>query len=211
LAPSAHGDGNRLHTTVIASVVVESGRTTDVSVDLQVGTTSETVRFGDRRQLNTTTTEVGGTINNSWSRTCPAGRDGLGFAGLIAAIREAIISGTARTMAAQCLAQHYADGADNSSQRFKSGGTSFRSLRRALMPSRVSVRPQAWARILAAKCHHRSLTTDMTFICHGRLSGENEAPTPAVFRNMRGLPRNIVRSHNVATALGRPLLRSFRA
>src|SRR5512144_841873 len=34
---------NGFKTGIIASVVVESGRTTDVSVDLEVGTTSETV------------------------------------------------------------------------------------------------------------------------------------------------------------------------
>src|SRR5262245_16294106 len=47
-------------TAIIASVIVESGRTTDLSVDLEVGTTAETVQVtASAEQLNTTTNEVG--------------------------------------------------------------------------------------------------------------------------------------------------------
>jgi carboxypeptidase family protein/peptidase M24-like protein len=73
-------------TTVITAITVESGRTTDVSVDLKVGATGETVQVAaSAEQLNTTTTEVGGTINNHLVQNLPfGGREGLGFAGLIA-------------------------------------------------------------------------------------------------------------------------------
>src|SRR6185436_13796952 len=53
LTASAPGFQN----TVIASITVESGRTTNVSVDLEVGTTAETVLVtASAEQLNTTTT-----------------------------------------------------------------------------------------------------------------------------------------------------------
>src|SRR5262245_62692142 len=73
-------------TMVIATITVESGRTTDVSVELKVGAAAETVQVAAiSEQLNTTTAEVGGTINNKLVRNLPfAGRDGLNFAGLIA-------------------------------------------------------------------------------------------------------------------------------
>src|SRR3989442_2826024 len=72
-------------TFVVSSVVVQSGRTTDVSVDLQVGAAAETVEVAaTAEQLNTTTTEVGGTINNKLVQNLPFnGRDGLNFAVLI--------------------------------------------------------------------------------------------------------------------------------
>src|SRR5438128_11019457 len=46
-------------TFVVSSVVVQSGRTTDVSVDLQVGAAAKTLEVAaTAEQLNTTTTEV---------------------------------------------------------------------------------------------------------------------------------------------------------
>jgi hypothetical protein len=77
---------NGFKTAVIASILVESGRTTDVSVDLEVGTTSETVQVvSSAEQLNTTTNEVGSTIRNRLVQNLPFnGRDGLNFATLIA-------------------------------------------------------------------------------------------------------------------------------
>jgi hypothetical protein len=73
-------------TTVIAAITVESGRTTNVSVDLKVGATAETVQVAAvAEQLNTTTAEVGGTINNKLVQSLPyAGRESLNFAVLIA-------------------------------------------------------------------------------------------------------------------------------
>src|SRR2546427_1279467 len=115
-------------TAVIASVVVESGRTTDVSVDLEVGTTSETVQVtASAEQLNTTTNEVGATISNKLVQNLPfAGRGSLDFAGLIAGNsrsnnqRNSTYNGLPNASLNITL-----DGMNNNSQRFKSGGTSF--------------------------------------------------------------------------------------
>src|SRR5262245_59504276 len=50
---------NGFQTTVISAITVESGRTTDVSVDLKVGAAAETVQVSaTTEQLNTTTAEV---------------------------------------------------------------------------------------------------------------------------------------------------------
>src|SRR5262245_27815066 len=115
-------------TMVIAAITVESGRTTDVSVDMKVGAAAETVQVAaSAEQLNTTTTEVGGTINNKLVRNLPFGnRDGLGFAGLIAgnarssSQRNSTYNGLPNASLNITL-----DGMNNNSQRFKSGGTSF--------------------------------------------------------------------------------------
>src|SRR5439155_650411 len=109
-------------TAVIASVVVESGRTTDVSVDLEVGTTSETVQVtASAEQLNTTTNEVGATISNKLVQNLPfGGRDGLNFAGLIAGNsrsnnqRNSTYNGLPNASLNITL-----DGMNNNSQRFK--------------------------------------------------------------------------------------------
>jgi hypothetical protein len=114
--------------SVIASVVVESGRTTNASVDMQLGAAMETVQVEvSAEQLNTTTAEVGGTINNKLVQNLPfAGRDGLNFAVLIAdssrinSDRNSTFNGLPNASLNITL-----DGMNNNSQRFKSGGTSF--------------------------------------------------------------------------------------
>ena len=115
-------------TDQIASVIVESGKITDVRVDLEVGTASETVQVSaSTEQLNTTTNEVGATINNKLIQNLPFnGRDGLGFAGLVAgnmqssSQRNSTYNGLPNASLNITL-----DGMNNNSQRFKSGGTSF--------------------------------------------------------------------------------------
>src|SRR5205085_7585329 len=122
LTASATGFQN----TVIAAITVESGRTTDVSVDMQVGNTSETVQVAaTAEQLNTTTAEVGSTINNRLVQNLPFnGRDGLNFATLIAgnmrtsSDRNSTFNGLPNASLNITL-----DGMNNNSQRFKSGGT----------------------------------------------------------------------------------------
>src|SRR5215468_1121831 len=115
-------------TTVIAAIIVESGRTTDVSVDVKIGGAAETVQVAaTAEQLNTTTAEVGGTISNKLVQNLPfAGREGLNFAGLMAGNarssnqRNSTYNGLPNASLNITL-----DGMNNNSQRFKSGGTSF--------------------------------------------------------------------------------------
>jgi carboxypeptidase family protein len=203
-------------TTVIGSVVVQSGRVTDVSVDLQVGTTSEMIQVtASTEQLNTTTTEVGGTISNKLVQNLPyAGRDGLNFAVLIAGSsrstsdRNSTYNGLPNASLNITL-----DGMNNNSQRFKSGGTSFFAFAPARIDAieEVSVSTTGLGSDAGGEgaMQIRLTTRRGTDQYHGQVlyQGENEAlDANGFFRNLQGLPRNIVRSHNAVGSIGGPLV-----
>src|SRR2546426_1713587 len=207
-------------TAVIASVVVESGRTTDVSVDLEVGTTSETGPVTARaEQLNTTTNEVGATISNKLVQNLPfGGREGLNFAGLIAGNsrsnnqRNSTYNGLPNASLNITL-----DGMNNNSQRFKSGGTSFFSFAPARIDAieEVSVSTTGLGADAGGEgaMQIRMTTRRGTDQYHGKVlyQGENEwLNANGFFRNMQGLPRNKVRSHNVVGSIGGPLFHFIR-
>src|SRR5262252_10322365 len=207
-------------TAVIASVVVESGRTTDVSVDLEVGTTSETVQITtSAEQLNTTTNEVGATISNKLVQNLPFnGRDGLNFATLIAgnmrttSDRNSTFNGLPNASLNITL-----DGMNNNSQRFKSGGTSFF----AFAPARIDAIEEVSVSTTGlgadaggeGSMQIRMTTRRGTDKYHGKAlyQGQNEwLNANGFFRNMQGLPRNKVRNHNVVGSVGGPLLPFIR-
>src|SRR5499433_874900 len=203
-------------TAIIASVVVESGKTTDVSVDLEVGTTSETVQVTtSAEQLNTTTNEVGGTISNRLVQNLPfAGRDGLNFAGLIAGNsrtsnqRNSTYNGLPNASLNITL-----DGMNNNSQRFKSGGTSFFAFAPARIDAieEVSVSTTGLGADAGGEgaMQIRMTTKRGTDKYHGKAlyQGQNDwLNANGFFRNMQGLPRNKVRAHNVVGSVGGPLL-----
>jgi len=206
-------------TTVIAAITVESGRTTDISVDLKVGATGETVQVAaSAEQLNTTTAEVGGTINNQLVKNLPfAGRDGLGFAGLIAGNsrsnnqRNSTYNGLPNASLNITL-----DGMNNNSQRFKSGGTSFFAFAPARIDAieEVSVSTTGLGADAGGEgaMQIRLTTKRGSDQYHGQVlyQGENEALNAnTFFRNYQGLPRNKSRSHNVVGSIGGPLLPFF--
>lgn len=207
-------------TGIIASVVVESGRTTDVSVDLEVGTTAETVQvMASAEQLNTSTNEVGSTIGNQLVQNLPfAGREGLNFAGLIAgnsrssSQRNSTYNGLPNASLNITL-----DGMNNNSQRFKSGGTSFFSFAPARIDAieEVSVSTTGLGADAGGEgsMQIRMTTKRGTDQYHGKVlyQGENEwLNANGFFRNMQGLPRNKVRSHNVVGSVGGPLFQFIR-
>src|SRR5215470_15317147 len=203
-------------TGVITSIVVESGRTTDVAVDLEVGTTAETVTVTTgAEQLNTTTNEVGGTISNKLVQNLPFnGRDGLNFATLIAgnmrttSDRNSTFNGLPNASLNITL-----DGMNNNSQRFKSGGTSFFAFAPARIDAieEVSVSTTGLGADAGGEgaMQIRMVTRRGTEQYHGKIlyQGINEALNAnTFFRNMQGLPRNKSRQHNPAGAVGGPLL-----
>ncbi len=204
---------------VIAAITVESGRTTDVSVDMKVGAAAETVQVAaSAEQLNTTTTEVGGTINNKMVQNLPfAGREGLNFAGLIAgnarssSQRNSTYNGLPNASLNITL-----DGMNNNSQRFKSGGTSFFSFAPARIDAieEVSVSTTGLGADAGGEgaMQIRMTTKRGADQYHGKVlyQGENEALSAnSFFRNLQGLPRNKSRSHNVVGSIGGPLLPFF--
>jgi hypothetical protein len=201
---------------VIASVVVESGRVTNVSVDLQVGAATETVRVAaSAEQLNTTTAEVGATINNKLVQNLPyAGRDSLNFAVLIAGSsrstsdRNSTFNGLPNASLNISL-----DGMNNNSQRFKSGGTSFFAFAPARIDAieEVSVSTTGLGADAGGQgaMQIRMTTKRGTEEYHGKIlyQGVNEALNAnSFFRNLQGLPRNKARQHNPVGAIGGPLL-----
>ena len=207
------------NTTVIAAITVESGRTTDVSVDLKVGAAAETVQVAaSAEQLNTTTTEVGGTINNKMVQNLPfAGRDGLNFAGLVAGNarsnnqRNSTYNGLPNASLNITL-----DGMNNNSQRFKSGGTSFFAFAPARIDAieEVSVSTTGLGADVGGEgaMQIRMTTRRGSDQYHGKAlyQGENEALNAnSFFRNLQGLPRNKSRSHNAVGSIGGPLLPFF--
>ncbi|MFN7928104.1 MAG: carboxypeptidase-like regulatory domain-containing protein [Blastocatellia bacterium] len=212
LTASATGFQN----TVIAVITVESGRTTNVSVDLQIGTAAETVQVAAAsEQLNTTTAEVGATINNKLVQNLPyAGRDSLNFAVLIAGSsrstsdRNSTFNGLPNASLNITL-----DGMNNNSQRFKSGGTSFFAFAPARIDAieEVSVSTTGLGADAGGEgaMQIRMTTKRGTEQYHGKIlyQGINEALNAnSFFRNMQGLPRNKSRQHNPVGSIGGPLV-----
>jgi len=203
-------------TTVIAAITVESGRTTDVSVDLKVGAAAETVQVAAiAEQLNTTTAEVGATINNKLVQNLPYnGRDSLNFAALIAGSsrstsdRNSTFNGLPNASLNITL-----DGMNNNSQRFKSGGTSFFAFAPARIDAieEVSVSTTGLGADAGGEgaMQIRMTTRRGSEQYHGKVlyQGINEALNAnTFFRNLQGLPRSKSRQHNPVGAIGGPLL-----
>jgi hypothetical protein len=201
---------------VIEAVVVESGRTTNISVDLAIGAATDTVQIAaSAEQLNTTTAEVGGTINNKLVQNLPfAGRDSLNFATLIAGSsrstsdRNSTFNGLPNASLNITL-----DGMNNNSQRFKSGGTSFFAFAPARIDAieEVSVSTTGLGADAGGQgaMQIRMTTKRGTEEYHGKIlyQGTNEALNAnSFFRNLQGLPRNKSRLHNPVGSIGGPLL-----
>ncbi|MGH9800636.1 MAG: carboxypeptidase regulatory-like domain-containing protein, partial [Blastocatellia bacterium] len=212
LAATATGFQN----TVIAAITVESGRTTNVSVDMQIGAASETVQVAAAaEQLNTTTAEVGATINNKLVQNLPyAGRDSLNFAVLIAGSsrstsdRNSTFNGLPNASLNITL-----DGMNNNSQRFKSGGTSFFAFAPARIDAieEVSVSTTGLGADAGGEgaMQIRMTTKRGSDQYHGKIlyQGTNEALNAnSFFRNMQRLPRNKTRTHNPVGSISGPLV-----
>src|SRR5262245_3342856 len=203
-------------TIVVAAITVESGRVTDVSVELKVGAAAETVQVvAIAQQLNTTSAEVGGTINNKLVQNLPyAGRDSLDFAVLIAgnsrstSNRNSTFNGLPNASLNITL-----DGMNNNSQRFKSGGTSFFAFAPARIDAieEVSVSTTGLGADAGGEgaMQIRMVTRRGSEQYHGKVlyQGINEALNAnTFFRNMQSLPRNKSRQHNPVGAIGGPLV-----
>ncbi len=111
---------------VLDSIVVDTGRITDVAVNLAVGATTESIEVqASAAQLETTSNEVGNTINVKGIADLPyTSRDALNFSLLTAGATNT--SGDATFNGLPNASMNITlDGMNNNSQRFKSGGTSF--------------------------------------------------------------------------------------
>ncbi len=204
--------------SVIAAVIVAAGRTTDVSVDMTVGATSETVQVtANAEQLNTTSNEVGTTINNKLVQNLPYNsREGLAFSLLMAGATSAPGGSTFNGLPNASL-NISVDGMNNNSQRFKSGGTSFF----AFAPSRIDAIEEVSVSTTGlgadaggqGAMNIRLTTKRGSDQYHGKVlyQGVNEAYNANTwFRNLQGLPRNKTRANNSVGSIGGPLLPFFK-
>jgi len=118
------------HTAIYKNVAVESSRTTDLRIKLQVGGLDEVVQVeGASPVLEMTSNTIGNTLTNTQLKTLPLGGDGRNVF-----VLARLMPGVANP--ANTGSTHYngmpggtinptIDGVNNSSNGFKSGGTSF--------------------------------------------------------------------------------------
>jgi len=201
-------------TAVYESVVVDSGRITDVAVQMQVGAATQSVEVqAVAAQLETTSNEVGVTINNKNIQDLPyAGRDSLNFtllqAGAVSNGGSSVFNGLPNASLNISL-----DGMDNNSERFRSGGTSFY----AFAPARIDAIEQVTISTAGMGADSgamgatwlRFTTKRGTDQYHGTVGEQfqNEALNAnSFFNNLRGLPRSKTRQNNAYGSFGGKLV-----
>jgi hypothetical protein len=197
-------------TAVYDSVVVDSGRITDVAVQLVVGASTQSVEVeATAAQLETTSNEVGTTINNKAIQDLPYNsRDSLNFTLLQAG---AVSSGSSSTFNGlpNASLNISIDGMDNNSERFKSGGTSFY----AFAPERIDAIEQATVSTagLGADASAMGATsirfttkrgTDQYHFTAGEQFANEALNANSFFNNLRGLPRAKTRQNNPYGSIG---------
>ena len=205
-------------TAVYDNVQVDTGRTTDLSVQMVVGSATETVQVSaSGEQLETTSNEVGTTISSNLIQELPySGREALNFALLMAGNTNANDSsgrnGTFNGLPNASL-NITVDGMNNNSQRFKSGGTSFFEF----APSRLDAVEEVTVSTTGLGADAggegamtiRMTTKRGTDQYHGKVLEQfynEDLNANTFFNNFRGLPRAKSRQNNIAGALGGPLV-----
>ena len=205
-------------TAVYDNVTVDSGRTTDVAIEMRIGSATEVVQVSaDAVQLATTSNEVGTTISSNLIMDLPYnGREALSFALLMAGNANANdSSGRNSTFNGLPNASMNitVDGMNNNSQRFKSGGTSFFEF----APSRIDAVEEVTVSTTGLGSDAggegamtiRMTTKRGTDQYHGKIVEQffnEDLNANTFFNNLRGLPRAKSRQNNAAGAIGGPLL-----
>ena len=205
-------------TAIVDRVTVDSGRITDVSIEMKLGAATETVSVSASAvQLETTSNEVGTTISTNLIQFLPYnGRESLSFALLTAGNANANdSSGRNSTFNGLPNASMNitVDGMNNNSQRFKSGGTSFFEF----APSRIDAVEQVTISTTGLGADAggegamtiRMTTKRGTEQYHGKVVEQfynEDLNANSFFNNLRGLPRSRTRENDVAGAFGGPLI-----
>jgi hypothetical protein len=204
-------------TAVYASVVVDSGRVTDVPVKLSLGNATETVEVSAAAPLlETSTNEIGTTINNSSIQNLPySSRDVLMFSLLMAGNttandptgRDSTFNGLPNAALNISI-----DGMNNNSQRFKSGGTSMY----AFAPERIDAIEEVTVSTtgLGADASGGAMNirfttkrgTDKYHFSAGEQFANEDLNSNTFFGNLRGQPIAKSRQNNPYGSFGGPLL-----
>ncbi len=205
-------------TAQLDSVIVDTGRITDVPVTLAVGAATQTVEVaGAAPELETTSNEVGTTINNTAIQNLPyASRDVLMFSTLMAGNTSAN-DPTGRNSTFDGLPNASLnisiDGMNNNSQRFKSGGTSMY----AFAPERIDAIEEVTVSTTGLSADSggqgamniRFTTkrgTDQYHFTVGEQFANEDLNANSFFGNLRGQPIPRLRQNNPYGSIGGPLL-----
>ncbi|HLK64661.1 MAG TPA: carboxypeptidase-like regulatory domain-containing protein [Bryobacteraceae bacterium] len=205
-------------TAKLDNIVVDTGRTTDLSVSMSVGATTDTIEVtGTAAQLETTSNEVGTTINNKSIQNLPyASRDSLQFA-LLMPGNSSANDATGRNSTYNGLPNASMnitiDGMNNNSQRFKSGGTSFY----AFAPARIDAMEEVTVSTtgLGADASGEGAMairfttkrgTDQYHFAVGEQFANEDLNANTFFKNLRGQPISKTRQNNPYGSIGGPLL-----
>ncbi len=204
--------------TVLDSIVVDTGRTTDVTMQLALGSTTESVQVtASGTQLETTSNEVGNTINVKQIADLPyTSRDALNFSLLTAGgVTTTTSAGTSQTFNGLPNASMNItlDGMNNNSQRFKSGGTSFYTFAPERLDAIEEVTvstsgmnaDQSGDGAMNIRFTTKRGTDKYHFHVLEQFSNE-DLNANSFFNNARGIARNRSRSANYAGNMGGPLL-----
>jgi hypothetical protein len=201
-------------TAVYASVVVDTGRVTDLPVQLAMGAATQTVEVSaPAAQLQTSTNEVGATIDNKNIQNLPySSRDALNFALLMAGSQSSGGTSTFNGLPNASMSITI-DGMDNNSERFKSGGTSFY----AFAPARIDAIEEATVSTTGLGADAggmgamsiRFTTKRGTDTYHGSIGEQfanEDLNANSFFNNLQGLPRSKSRLNNAYGGFGGQLL-----
>ena len=202
--------------SILQSIVVDTGRTTDVTVQLNVGATTDSIQVSaSSQQLETTSNEVSNTINVKSIADLPyTSRDALNFSLLTAgAVSTSSTADTTFNGLPNASLNITLDGMNNNSQRFKSGGNSFY----AFAPERLDAieevtvstsgmnADQSGQGAMNIRFTTKRGTDKYHFHVLEQFSNE-DLNANSWFNNARGLPRNKSRSANYAGNMGGPLV-----
>ena len=200
-------------TTSVSAVIVETGRTANLTINLKIGTVTETVEVsGASAVLETTSNQVAATIRNDYIKELPySGRDSLAFAALSAGSSSTSTGVTTFNGLFEAALNISLDGINVNDTRNKSG-SGFASLvpLRLDAVDEVTVSSSGLEADSAAQgaMTIRFTTRRGTNQYHGSVFAQmrNDALNAGqFFDNMRGLPKNKVRANDFGGNFGGPL------
>ncbi len=199
---------------LLDSVVVDTGRVTDVPVSMVVGAATETIEVKTTAaQLETTSNEVGTTINNKSVLNLPySSLDSLNFALLMAGAQTGSGGDTFNNLPNASMSITI-DGMDNNSARFKSGGTSFY----AFAPERIGSTDEVTVSTTGLGSDASAMGamsmrfttkrgTDQYHFAIGEQFSNEDLNANTFFGNMHGQPISKVRQNNPYGGIGGPLI-----
>ena len=215
-------------TGVYDSVIIQTGRVTDLPVGLKIGAVTQAVEVngGAAAMLETTSQQVSTTVTSNFIQDLPfSDRNTLPFALLSAGVQTPMaLDNSGRTSTFNGLPNASmnisVDGINNNSQRFKTGGTSFFEF----APSRLDAVDEIQVATAGfgadaggeGAMQVRFTTKRGTETYHGKIfeQFQNEALNANTwFKNLQGQPISRVRNNNFGGSFGGrlvPFLPYFR-